>query len=161
MKNLIRMTLAALAAAGSLAPTLPAHAGLVMTISDSLGNTQTVVGTQPGGAGTDYVATFSGSMGPLNLIISVGDSNSPSLTDPARLDTSVVVSGGTPSTSDVLTITVTDNGVTVPTGSTMTLTSSAAANPSGNASMTFQGSAAGTSTPLQTIPAGSTSSSVV
>jgi len=121
----------------------------------------TVVGTQPGGPGTDFVATYSGSFGPVNLIISVGDSNSPTLSDPARIDTSVVVSGGTPATADVVTITVTDNGVTVPTGATAKVTSSAAANASGNASMTFQGSAAQTSTPLQTIPAGSISGSVV
>jgi hypothetical protein len=59
-----------------------------------------------------------------------------------------------------VTITVTDNGVTFPTGSTMTMSSSALANASGNASMTFQGTAAGISTPLQTIPAGSISGSV-
>src|SRR5262245_22273558 len=83
MKNLLRLTLAAFAAAGILAPAFPAHAGLVMTISDSLGTTPvTVNGTQPGGPGTDYVATYSGSFGPVNLIISVGDSNSPTLTDP-------------------------------------------------------------------------------
>jgi hypothetical protein len=107
------------------------------------------------------VATYSGSLGPLQVIISAGDSNSPMLTDPTHIDTSVVVSGGTPGTTDVLTIAVTDNGVTVPAGSTINITSSAVANASGNASMTFQGSAAGTSTPLQTIPAGSTSGSVV
>jgi hypothetical protein len=153
---------AALAAVSSVALDSPAHAGLVMTISDSLGTAPvTVVGTQPGGPGTDYVATFNGSYGPLNLIISVGDSNSPTLSDPARVDTSVLVSGGTPGTTDVLTITVTDNGVTFPVGSTMTIKSSAVANASGNASMTFQGTAAGISTPLQTIPAGSTTGSVV
>src|SRR5262245_59639026 len=161
MKNTIRTTLTALAAAVSLAPAFPAHAGLVMTISDNNGNTVPVTITQPGGPGTDFVGSYAGSLGPLSLMVTIGDSNSPTLTDPARLDTTVVVSGGTPTTTDIVTITVTDNGVTFPAGSTMTLTSSAVSNPSGNASMTFQGSAAGTATPLQTIPAGSTNGSVV
>jgi hypothetical protein len=162
MRNILSMAIAAVAAVGCLALASPARAGLVMTISDNQGTTPiTVTGTQPGGPGTDLVASFSGSFGPVSLIVSVGDSNSPTLSDPARLDTTVLVSGGTPGTTDVLTITVTDNGVTFPAGSTMTLRSSAVANASGNASMTFQGTAAGTSTPVQTIPAGSTSGSVV
>ncbi len=163
MSNIVfRLAIPAMALVGSLSLAAPADAGLTLTISDSLGTTAvTVVGTQPGGPGTDLVASYSGNFGGLSLIVSVGDSNSPSLTDPARVDTTVVVSGGTPTAADVLTITVTDNGVTFPVGSSATLISSAAANAAGNATMTFQGTAAGTSTPLQTIAAGSTTGSVV
>jgi hypothetical protein len=162
MSTFMRMAIAAIAAVGGLALVSPVHAGLVMTISDNQGTTPvTVVGTQPGGPGTDLVASFTGSFGPVTLIVSVGDSNSPTLSDPVHLITSVLVSGGTPTSSDIVTITVTDNGVTAPTGSNLTLKSTAGSNAAGNAPMTFQSTAAGTSTPLQSVPAGSLTGSVV
>jgi len=161
MRTFFRVAIAALAVGGmSLAS--PVQAGLVMTITDNQGTTPVVVnGTPAGGTGSDLVANFSGTFGGAQIIVSVGDSNSPSLSDPVRLNTSVLVSGGTVPAGDVITVTVTDNGVTFPTGSNLTLKSSAAANAAGNGSMTYQSTAAGTSTPLQTIPAGSTTNSVV
>jgi len=156
----MRASIAALAAVGGLSLASPVHAGLVMTISDNQGDTVSVPVSQPGGPGTDLVGTYVGSLGPLSLVVSVGDSNSPTLTDPVHLNTSVLVSGGTPGSTDVVTVTVTDNGVTFPTGSNLTLKSTAASNAAGNASITYQSTAAGTSTPLQTIPAGSITGNV-
>jgi hypothetical protein len=54
MRNIICKVIAAAAAVSGLALASPAQAGLVMTISDSLGNTVTVNGTQPGGPGPTW-----------------------------------------------------------------------------------------------------------
>jgi len=149
MRIFFRVAIAALAV-GAVSVAGPVQAGLVMTISDNQGNTVTVNGSQPGGPGTDLVANFSGNLGGVTIAVSVGDSNSPSLTDPVRLSTNILVSGGTAPAGDIITVAVTDNGVTFPTGSNLTLTSSAATNPAGNATTTYQSSAAGTSTSVQT-----------
>jgi len=161
MRIFFRAATAALAV-GVMSLASPANAGLVMTITDNQGTAPvTVTGTPAGGSGSDLVANFSGTFGGAQMIVSVGDSNSPSLTDPVRLNTTVLVSGGTVPAGDVITVTVTDNGVTFPTGSNLKLTSSAAVNAAGNGSMTYTSTAAGTSTSPQTIPAGSTTGSVV
>jgi hypothetical protein len=103
--------------AASLAIATPAHAGFVVTLSDSAGGSVTVNDNGVGDTNpTAGLISFSGLVGGFNVLMNFSTTNSPGAPDLGSLTESLTVSKGLTLPMSTLTVKVSADGYTLPGG---------------------------------------------